>query len=342
VSVRKKIFLSLLTVLLLLAIWQWDLLSYGLAQGKGQLRIVWNSIPLSERVADPTFPDSLKARIETIQKAREFAIHDLGLKDTDNYTTYYDQQGEPSLWNVTACNPFAFEPKTWWFPIVGEVPYKGYFDKQKAIEVADQLKADGWEVRVRSVGGWSTLGWFRDPVLSTMLERSEGELAELIIHELTHSTVFVKDQVTFNENLASFVGEQGARLFLRAQYGDSAAQLQAYLTADADSRRFTAYILQSTRRLDSLYRTFTSEMPLEMKQKQKDAAIDQIGAGLRELPFADRRYNDAFNNGRPNNAYFMSFLRYHSHGDSLQQVLTDQFRGDLRAFVRDVKERYGR
>lgn len=341
-SPRKKIFLSLLTVLVILSVWQWELLAYGWAQGRGQVYIVWNSKPLTEVLADQSFPDSLKMRIETIEKAREFAIQNLGLKDTDNYTTYYDQRGEPSLWNVTACRPFAFEPKTWWFPIVGEVPYKGYFDKEKAIKLAEQLKAEGWEVRVRPVGGWSTLGWFRDPILSSMLERSEGELAELIIHELTHSTVFVKDQVTFNENLASFIGEQGARLFLRTHYGASAVQLQQYLAEDADSRRFTAYILGATQQLDSLYKTFTDEIPVAEKQKKKDAAIAKIGDTLRELPFADRRYAEAFKNGKPSNAYFMSFLRYHSYGDSLQQVLSTQFEGDLRAFIIDVKERHGR
>ncbi len=339
---RKKIFLFLLTVLLVVVVWQWELLSYGINQGKGQLRIVMNSVELTELLADPTFPDSLRAQIEIIQKAREFAVDELGLKDTDNYTTYFDQQGEVSLWNVTACAPYTFSPKTWWFPIVGTVPYKGYFDKSKALAVAAELEAEGWDVRVRPVGGWSTLGWFRDPILSSMLERSEGELAELIIHELTHSTVFISDQVTFNENLASFIGEHGARLFLAAQYGDSSAQLRSYLNGDIDGRLFTAYILQATKRLDSLYSSFPEDLAVEIKQKRKQEMIERVRDGLATVPFNDERFAHVFKNGLPNNAYFMSYMRYHSHGDSLNQVLQRQFGGDIRAFITEIKAQHGR
>jgi predicted aminopeptidase len=341
-SIRKKIFLFLLTVLLVVVVWQWELLSYGIKQGKGQLHIVLKSVELTELLADPTFPDSLRAQIDVIQLAREFAVQELGLKDTDNYTTYFDQQGEVSLWNVTACAPYAFTPKTWWFPIVGTVPYKGYFDKTKALAVAAELEAEGWDVRVRPVGGWSTLGWFRDPILSSMLERSEGELAELIIHELTHSTVFISNQVTFNENLASFIGEQGARLFLAAQYGDSSVQLRSYLNGERDSRLFTAYILQATKRLDSLYTSFPEDLAVELKQNRKQEMIGQVRDGLATVPFTDERYAQVFKNGLPNNAYFMSYVRYHSYSDSLNHVLETHFGDDIREFVKEIKAQYGR
>ncbi|MCP4457806.1 MAG: aminopeptidase, partial [Cytophagales bacterium] len=147
------------------------------------------------------FPDSLRAKIEVIQNEKRYAVEELGLNVTDNYTTFYDQKGETALWNVSACRAYSFDPKIWWFPIVGDVPYKGFFDFEKASGVGSELREEGWDVRIRGVSGWSTLGWFKDPILSEMLNRSEGQLAELIIHELTHGTIFVKDRVTFREPL---------------------------------------------------------------------------------------------------------------------------------------------
>lgn len=98
------------------------------------------------------------------------------------------------MYVVTACAPFAFQPRMWHFPVVGSFPYKGFFEKNKALAEAKKIKEEeGLEVSVRTAGGWSTLGWFKDPVLSNMLNRSEGDLANLIIHELTHGTLFVKD-----------------------------------------------------------------------------------------------------------------------------------------------------
>ena len=340
-SIRKKIFLFLITVLVFLALWQWELISYGLAQGKGQWQILNNSVPLEEVMARPDFPDSLKRRIDIIQQARKFAIDRLGLKPSDSYNTFYDQKGEVALWNVTACEPYSLTPKTWWFPIVGEVPYKGYFDIEKANRLSGELKDQGYDVRVRPVGGWSTLGWFNDPMLSSMLDRSTGGLAELIIHELTHGTVFVKDSVTFNENLASFIGEKGAVLFLKEIYGDSSAQLMEYLGGESDARKFTKHILRGTQQLDSLYGMFHSDMSDNTKKRHKQAMINQICQQLDTISFSNDRYKRIFDDSKPNNAYFMSFVTYYSFGDQLEKLYQNEFNADLVAFIAFVRQRHG-
>lgn len=336
----KKIIISLITVLLILAVWQHELISYGLAQGKGQLRIIRNTQEVADLMSDPEFPDSLKAKIQIIENARRFAVEDLGLKDSENYTTYFEEGDSVTLWNVSACEPFAFRPKTWWFPFVGSVPYKGYFDKRKAERLVKELREDGWDARMRPVGGWSTLGWFKDPILSSMLERSEGRLADLIIHELTHGTVFVKDQVTFNENLASFIGEQGAIAFLGAKYGHDSIELLQYQNAESDSEKFTQHILLGTKKLDSLYRLFSNETD-SLKSQLKNQMIERICTSIDTVSFVNERYRNVFQNGRPNNAYFMSYLRYHSAGDSLQNLLDERFQGNLKLFIQDAVDRYG-
>jgi len=338
---RKKIFLFLLTVLVIAVIWQHELLWYGIKQGQGQLAIVRNAVDLKRVMGDENFPDSLKRKIRIIQNARTYAVQGLGLKDTESYSTFYDQKGETALWNVSACKPYSFTSKTWWFPMVGEVPYKGFFDKEKANEVAAELKEDGWEVRVRPVGGWSTLGWFKDPILSSMLNRSEGELAELIIHELTHSTIFVKNEVTFNENLASFIGEQGARLFLLENFGHDSNELAEYLNEGEDGKKFMNHILVGTDKLDSLYDSFDGNMTIEQKKNQKDELIAAICHQLDTIEFSNNRYKTIFSKSKPNNAYFMSFHRYYSAGDSLTTIWKEAYDADLKLFIEGFMAEYG-
>lgn len=337
---RKKIVISLLTVLLILLVWQFELITYGLAQGKGQLEILRNVEETKDLLADPNLPDSLKSKIEAINRAKDFAVNELGLKNSDNYTTYFDEGGAVTLWNVSACAPFKFEPKTWWFPFVGEVPYKGYFKRENAVRLVRKLENEGLDARMRPVGGWSTLGWFRDPILSSMLERSEGQLAELIIHELTHGTIFVKSEVTFNENLASFIGEQGAIEYLKKEYGDSSAQLNLYVSSESDGDLFTEHILRGTQKLNDLYISFGTEHD-SIKLRMKNELIQEICDRVDTISFSSNRYSGVFKSNLPNNAYFMSFLRYHSAGDSLKHVLNDRFDGNLQLFIEDAIDRFG-
>ena len=338
---RKKIFLSLLTVLFILIIWQHELIFYVIKQGQGQLSVIENSVDLSKILEDDSFPDSVKNKIKIIQEARKFATHELGLKDTENYTTFFDQNGKTILWNVSASRPYSFDPKTWWFPVVGNVPYNGFFDKEKAIEVRAELVRKGWEVRVRPVGGWSTLGWFKDPILSSMLNRSEGQLAELIIHELTHGSVFVKGEIEFNENLASFIGEQGARQFLKKNYGLDSEPLVSYINSELDQKKFTKHILTGTKKLDSLYRLFPEEMQLDEKRVQKERLIKEICESVDTVNFSNNRFDGIFSKNRPNNAYFMSFLRYYSAGDSLNQIWQNEYNSDLSLLIKDFVDLYG-
>src|SRR6186713_3340535 len=239
-----------------------DLLSYAARQGYGQFRIIWNARPVEEFLTDPEFPDSLKARLNFIAEVRRYSVDSLGLKDTENYKTMFDQGGKEIMWVVMACEKFRLKPKEWEFPIVGAVPYKGFFDEKRANDLKQELEKEGWDVVVRNPGGWSTLGWFTDPILSKMLMRSEGDLANLIIHEMSHATIFVKDSIDFNENLATFIGDRGAELFLIHKYGAGAQAYTDYINEDKDYARYVDHMLRGTARLDSLYQTMTAAEPL--------------------------------------------------------------------------------
>lgn len=330
---RYKIILGFLLALSLLVAFNWKILNYGIAQAKGQLQIIREAKPIEAILNDASVSDTVKYKIRLIQDVKTFAFDSLGLTESENYSTFYDQKGEVSLWNLSACEPYSFKPQKWNYPILGSFPYKGFFELEKAQREYDELEQDGYDVRIRPVSGWSTLGWTKDPILSNMLERSDGSLVELIIHELTHSTLFIEDDIQFNENLASFIGERGALKYLKLKFGSKSDELFEYILNEEDSRVFRNQMLLITRKLDSIYQSFEFNTPDSSKSISKHILIDRGITSLDTLHFHNARYYDVFSENRPNNAYFMSYLRYYSSEDSLENILEKDYHGDLKIFI---------
>lgn len=330
-----------LFLLLLLVAWYWSLIVYGINQGLGQLNIVWNARPIAEVMADSEFPDSLKSKLHIIDEIKVFAIDSLGLKDSDNYKTVYDQKGEELMWVVTASQPFQLKAKTWNFPVVGTVPYKGYFDKDKAIAEMKQLQEQGWDVGVRNPGGWSTLGWFTDPILSGMLERNEGDLASLIIHEMVHATLFVKDSVEFNENLASFIGDSAAYSFIASKYGRESEEYLTYVYEVMDHQRYSNHVLRGSMVLDSLYNTFGESDPDDLKRAKKEDLILKIVSSMDTLTLYKYKIpKSRFKERPPNNDYFLAYRRYQSKQTNFKSELEGKYNGNLLEMIRDYKSRF--
>lgn len=337
----KKILILFVGLLFILFFWHYELVLYGIGQGKGQLEILFNTRAVEEVLEDPVVPDSTKQKLRLIQQVRQFAIDSLGINYSENYTTIYDQQGKPSLWVVTASEPFALKAKTWDFPFLGSVSYKGFFDHEKALKEEAALKKEGWDTNVGVVGGWSTLGWFKDPILSNMLFRSKGDLANLIIHELTHTTLFVKDSVEFNENLATFIGNKGTEIFLNNYYGKQSEAYTRYMNDKEDYQKFSNHILAGADRLDSLYHSFSYLRGLEYRKEAKANMINQIiesadTLSLNNSAFYDRYFDDL----EPNNAYFMSFLRYRARLDEFESEFVNRYNSDLKKYLAHLKEKY--
>jgi predicted aminopeptidase len=341
----RKILLGILLVLVVLVLWNWSLVVYGVEQGWGQARIIWNARPIAEILADPQFPDSLKAKLRLIGEIRKFGIDSLGLNDSKNYQTVYDQKGKEVMWVVMASEPFQLKPKLWHFPIVGTVPYRGYFNQQKAIAEGKKLEREGFDISIRNPGGWSTLGWFTDPILSHMLEQGDGDLASLILHEMVHATLWVKDSVDFNENLATFIGDTAAYNFLAYKFGRNSKEYSAYFDGDRNYRRYSAHMLRGAEGLDSLYRTMTSGEAVAAKRKKKEQFIRRIVTNLDTLswlPPNATRPSKRFSNHLPNNAYFMSFRHYDSKLDLFKKEMNEKSPGDLKGYLRYLTEKFPR
>jgi predicted aminopeptidase len=225
-------------------------------------------------------------------------------------------------------------PYEWYFPFLGAVSYKGFFKYEKGLEEQQELNLRGYDTDLSEVSAWSTLGWFRDPIFSEMLSRDEGSLAELIIHEMTHATIYLKSSVEFNENFASMIGEEGAIRFLRMKYGDLSRQMETYLNKKHDYDLFARYMLDSYRQLDSLFKEMGNSLSQEEKRKRKWMQISRTVSGLHQISFRDQaRYVKIFSKKLPNNAYFYSFKRYDEQKDSLRIELVEKFNRDIKAYV---------
>jgi predicted aminopeptidase len=347
--VLKKILLALLAILVLLGIYYRDLLSYAWMQASGQIGILMDVQDVQDVLEDPTFPDSLKAQIRLIQEIKKFGVDSLGLEPSKNYTTFYNQHGKPLIWLITASDRYKINAYKWHFPIVGSFPYKGFFDSTRAVLEEKAMISKGFDTDIGEVSAWSTLGYLKDPILSSMLKRKVGSLANLILHELTHGTLFVKSNLELNENLASFVGDQGAIRFLKYKYGLHSPELRTYEYSKKFNDAYSGHMLRGIGRLDSLYRTFGADLsPDARKDALKNRLImhilsdaDTLLAGNSALTNKNRRAAIRGHDGKlPNNAYFISYQTYKSKQNTFREEFENKFQGNFKDYLAYLKQQY--
>lgn len=286
---------------------------------RGQARIVLDSRPIPELLADSRLDSTVRRQLKLVGAIRAFAADSLGLEQGSNYTRYYDTGGDPVSWNISASPADRFAPYTWDFPLVGALPYKGYFERPRAEAARDRLQKAGYDVLLRPVSAYSTLGFFSDPVLSTMMSYTPVQLADLIIHELTHSTIFADGQADFNESLAGFIGRAGSLWFVRHHFGDDTPLVPQALQSRQDRRLFRRFMVKVVARLDSLY---GQGLPLEQVLARRQAVFAAAKDEYRALRPQFQRLNyDGFLQWEVNNARLLSYRRYHREPEVFQRVV---------------------
>jgi len=330
----KLFFKIFFLAVLIYAIYNHKLVAYGWAQLKGQVHILYHAEPIEKVLADKNFPDSLKAKLKIVNDIRNFAKDSLGLNTSKNYTKIFDQKGKPVLWVVTGCAPFAMKAYEWEFPFLGAVSYKGFFVEEKGFPEIEKLKRLGYDTEYHPTGAWSTLGWFNDPILSNMLRRSEGQLAELIIHELTHATLYLPGSVDYNENFATFVGEQGAIHYLKSKYGLNGEAYTKYLHYQEDEKIYGEYMIQSVKKLDQVYKNFGTHLTVKEKLRLKYRTVARIMKGIDQLKLhRPQVYSFDFRKEElPNNTFFMGFYRYRKQQNEFALIPIKSAK-DLKHFV---------
>jgi predicted aminopeptidase len=287
-------------------------------------------------LADPATPDETRRFLLLAGEIKEFAVESVGLADNGNYTRYRAIGSDHLVDVVCACDAASFTPYLWRYPILGKLPYKGFYRREDADREAARRATEGYDVIVRPVDAFSTLGITRDPLYSFMARYSPFELAQLIIHEQTHATVFRKGQPDFNEELATFVGVEGALAWMRMKYGESSEEYRAAIDANEDSSVFSGLLRGLASELDSVYQSTASR---EEKLARKAETFDAFAARfVRDRSSLFR--TDAYRTARPptiNNAVLSQYRLYSSDVPLLRSYWERICGQDLERFVAAVK-----
>ncbi len=224
---------------------------YVLRAGYEEAKILWRREPFERALARGNLDGDERRKINAVLAARDFA-RGLGFNVGGSYASLSYVDGDTTLFVLTAAPRTALRPHTWWFPIVGEVPYKGFFDRARAEAEVAALEAQGYDTAVRTAAAFSTLGWFDDPLLRHLLRHDEAFLVDLVLHELYHNTFYVPGHTAFNESLATFVGHRAAIAFFAARPGEEASARRAE-TVWAETLRFAAFVQGLADRLRAVY-----------------------------------------------------------------------------------------
>jgi predicted aminopeptidase len=302
------------------------LLRAAVAEGK----ILAGRRKITELVADSTTKPKIAAKLRLVLAARAFAADSIKLRAKESFTTYTQLDRDTLVLVLSGAYRDKLASYTWWFPIVGRVPYKGYFDFAKASEAAKDLEHKGFDVYLRPSPAFSTLGFFNDPLLSTSLGADTLDLANTVIHELTHNTFYAPGQAVFNESFASFVGARGSAWFFRSRGSPRAAdQCDARWSDDKIMARFWAQLYRS---VDSAFRAHPSDSASRL------VARDSLYAQARRQLVADigpqlKTINPrALEHMRLDNAALLAHRIYSTDLDLFDAVWASQ-NGDLRATI---------
>jgi len=287
------------------------------------------AVPL-EQIDDPEF-------MRLTADIRSFAMEELGLAQSKNYTRYVEIDRDYLAAIVSASAKDSFRRHEWKFPVVGKMPYKGFFNIEDARKERSKLEKKNYDVWIRGVDAFSTLGWFKDPLYSYMKKYPPDRLADLIIHELVHSTVFIKGYMNFNEEIAEFIGSEGARLYMEKRYGADSGEYRAMLASKEDNKKYVAFINELIAELDVLYSDNNTDSNEKLIKKEQiiNAAKKRFDSEY-ETRFSSPHYR-YFTELSVNNAYLELFRLYYTE-DNFYQELFERSGSDLPAFIAAAKK----
>ncbi len=315
---------------------------YVLRAGYEEAKILWRREPLVDVLRRPDLDPDTRRKIETVLAARDFAAQ-LGLNVGGSFGSLSYTDENTNIIVVTGSKRLALEPYTWWFPIVGRIPYKGFFDRKRAEREASGLEAKGYDTLIRSAAAFSTLGWFADPLLQHQLRQDDEFLVNLVLHELYHNTFYVSGKSAFNESLATFAGDRGAIAFFRAHpdraHPPSGGDMLAHAEATwADALTFGAFVTRIAADIGAAVAAHPADPAAALAAR--DAVFVHARDEYRTIHFVNGGF-PSFTEHPLNNAVLIHYLLYgtdldvfeaiyHARGDDLAAAL---------AFIRDAAKR---
>ncbi len=302
---------------------------YELRQASGQLDMFLRRRALSSVIDDPATTAQQRDRLRVVWFAREFALRELGLNASESYQSVVMLARDSVSYVVAASPADRIESYKWCFPFAGCLPYIGYFDRRDAVRERDRLARLGYDTQLRGVDAYSLGGWFPDPVYSPILSRARGSIANTVIHELTHGTIFVASEARFNESVATFVGDRGEALFLRQHYGSDARTTLEALAFSRDVQRWESRMQALAAELRAMY---ALPLPRAEKLRRKRMIIDEAQRSLAAGAFESRPFQRRIARWSLNNASLATQATY--HGDrALLERASAVHGGSLREFI---------
>lgn len=300
----------------------------------GQVRMLNDRQPIEQIIATPEAPEDLKHKLHLVLQAREFADKSLHLPVNGNYQTYVDLKRPYAVWVVYAAPEFSLQPKTWYYPVIGRSAYRGYFAEQDAIHYAQKLQDRGLDVYVTGVAAYSTLGWFDDAVLNTIIKRSDTGMVALIFHELAHQLLYISSDSMFNEGFATTVEKEGIRRWLEAQGNPEAFRLyQRHLER---REQFIGLVHKHRKHLEALY---AMELSNGKKRAAKAVIFEEMRADYQTLKSRWGGYTgyDGWFENSLNNAKLISVATYNDFVPAFMNLLKSNA-GDLVVFYEKCRQ----
>ncbi len=306
---------------------------YFLKQGSYLLRYTGRAVDNQELLLDSKTPESTRNFLRRVNDISDFALKELGLENNRNYSRYVKIDRDFLACVVSATKKYSFEPYCWSYPLVGDMPYKGFYEKDDALKEAARLEKRGYDVWVREVDAFSTLGYLTDPLYSYMENYSAYRIANLIIHEQAHATLFLKGQGDFNESFATFVGDTGAKHYIADRYGAGSREYTTIFAREADRETFLKELEKLKNRLHDLY----LRQPADMEERKR-AELEEFKEQMRE--HYDTLYRTNAYRGVPdlpiNNAFLSLYSLYNNNIELFEEIYR-LYDGNLRRCISAIK-----
>lgn len=324
----------LLTLGLLLAALTGCRTGYYIQAGLGQLELLCGSEDIEDVLAREDLDPELRRKLSLVPEVMRFGRERMALADNDNYTEYYDLKGRSVTYSVLACPADSLDPYTWTFPIVGVLPYIGFFDREDADEEAARLQAEGYDTAIYPATAYSTLGWFDDPVLSSMVEGDEIDMVSVLLHEQTHATLYIEGDIAFNETLATFMGHAGAVAFYRER--GELDKVEEAGKRRRDELRVQRFCEKLISELKALYASKKSRAE-KIADKQKVFARAHVAFSLEVYP---KLLTDRYGSYRtlPSNNAVVSVLGLYNRDFALLEALHSSLGEDIARTFETLKE----
>ncbi|HUF76836.1 MAG TPA: aminopeptidase [Longimicrobiales bacterium] len=315
---------------------------YVVKAGIAEMQILRARQPIHRVINDSATDADTRAKLSYVLEARQFAAQELGIDVGESYTMYTELERDTLALVVSAAPKDQLGSVTWWFPIVGRVPYRGFFSEEDALEAAADLEADGYDTYVRPTAAFSTLGWFNDPLLSTALRTDDVEVVTTVLHELAHQHLFVPGHVDFNESFANFVGRVAAIQFFctREGGGPDTVRCQRAQARWRDYQRFSVFIDELRTELEWLY--YRPEHSYEEKLTQREEVFAEARRRFAEevQPTLEALTFQGFLTTPMNNATLLGRLFYYNRLPDFDALL-EQHGGSLTSVLAELRARAG-